>query len=389
MIEKCPVCGSARSQEIDRREGFPVLMNRVYPTRSSARAAVCGLLDMRGCDDCGFAWNRAFDPKIIAYDADYENDQTHSPAFAAHVQDRVADVLAAVPADHKLNYLEIGCGQGGFIGKVAAAAGDRLGSASGFDPAWRGPDTRGPHGSRIHNVYFDAAAAALLEGRPNVVVSRHTIEHVPDPLGFLQSLRTALGPASTARVFIETPCISWILEHQAMQDLFYEHCSIFTGRALRHALELSGFRVRRITHVFGGQYLWAEAEASTDVPLTELPKASGPGVADIQQRFTTRWRAAVDAAKADGVIAIWGAGAKGVTFARLTDPDNRLLDHAIDINPRKQGLFLAGGGLPVLAPVESAQRNPRTIFVMNPNYMDEIKAIASSANIAANLIPIE
>jgi hypothetical protein len=45
-----------------------------------------------------------------------------------------------------------------------------------------------------------------------------------------------------------------------------------------------------------------------------------------------------------------------VTFSTLIDADRTLIDHAIDINPAKQGQYLAESGLPVLAPLQSAAR---------------------------------
>jgi len=77
-----------------------------------------------------------------------------------------------------------------------------------------------------------------------------------------------------------------------------------------------------------------------------------------------------------------------VTFAFLVDPDTSLLDHAIDINPLKQGHFLPGTGLPVISPESSAMRKPRTVFVMNPNYLSEIRMIAERAGILAEFILI-
>jgi hypothetical protein len=388
MIEKCPVCGSTRSLEIVHRANVPVLMNRLHPTRESARLASTGTLDIRGCEECGFAWNTVFDPEVMTYDGEYENDQTHSSHFTAHINKRADDILAAVSDDNMVDYLELGCGQGTFVGKVARVAGSRLRSASGFDPAWRGSDTRGPCGSLIHKVYFNEDTARLLTRQPNVVASRHTIEHIPDPLSFLRSLRAALGPTSQARVFIETPCIAWILEHEAMQDFFYEHCSIFSHRALHYALEASGFRVRRIIRVFGGQYLWAEGQAGTGIVPTRPSTSVARNLAGAQKRFTTQWRTAAEDARAAGAVSIWGAGAKGVMFAVLADPDGVLLDHAVDINPSKQGSYLAGSGLPVLAPAQAAERHPQTIFIMNPNYMSEIRESASASRIDARLVAI-
>jgi SAM-dependent methyltransferase len=389
MSDSCPVCAATRSITVEARTEVPVIINRVHATAEAARAAPCGPLELMGCPTCGFVWNRGFRAELIAYDAEYENDQTHSSAFAAHLRARATDVVAAVEAGEKVDYLEIGCGQGRFIIEVAGVAGDRLASAEGFDPAWRGEDGAGPADSRIHKVYFDAFTAQLLTRPPNVVVSRHTIEHVPDPIRFLTAVRTALGPDARARIFIETPCVSWILERQAMQDFFYEHCSLFTARALAIALRSAGFRSPRVNHVFGDQYLWAEA--TTDGP-DEACEAEQPGdlraLAGARARFAAHWRAQVSAAAAQGPVALWGAGAKGVTFALMTDPEHRFIDHVVDINPGKQNRHVAGSGLKVLSPKDAAERGARTIFVMNPNYLDEIRTMAADVGVNARLVPI-
>jgi SAM-dependent methyltransferase len=389
MHHSCPICAETRCIALNERAEVPVMMNRVYATSESARAAPRGVLELLGCPVCGFVWNRAFQADLIAYNADYENDQTHSPAFVEHLRARATDVAAAVPAGEKLDYLEIGCGQGRFIVEVANAAGSRLASAEGFDPAWRGQDGAGPAGSRIHKAYFDAGTAQLLARRPNVVASRHTIEHVPNPVPFLVAVRRALGPAAQARIFTETPCVSWILKHQAMQDFFYEHCSLFTPRALALALRKAGFRSPRVDHVFGGQYLWATAATDgTDEMFETEPPCDLEAFAGASTHFASHWRAQVRAAAAQGPVALWGAGAKGVTFALITDPENRFIDCVVDINPSKQNHHIAGSGLKVVAPTGAAQLGARTIFVMNPNYLEEISGTVADTGMKARLVPI-
>ncbi len=389
MHDDCPVCGAGQPKQIDYRAETPVLMNRLYPTVEAAHSAARGSLDICACDTCGFAWNRTFEPSLVVYDGDYENDQTHSAAFLAHVKARAGDVVGSVSQDETIDYLEIGCGQGGFIGEVARTAAGRLRSAEGFDPAWRGADATGPDGSRIHKCYFDADTRHRLSHAPNVVASRHTIEHVPDPVVFLSTIRTALGPESRAKIFIETPCIAWILENQAMQDLFYEHCSIFTADSLRYAMEKSGFGDVTVEHVFGGQYLWASGVAGDAVAQPQVPDNNPGELDEVGSQFTKKWSAAVAEARQSGPVAIWGAGAKGVTFTLLTDPETRMIDYAIDINPGKQGLHLAGSGLEVISPEAAARRAPKTIFVMNPNYLDEIERLLNDHGSDATLVPID
>ncbi len=381
----CPICASPETFPLAEASNVPILMNRLYPTAATARAAPSGTLRLTRCPECGFTWNRDFRPELIVYDEAYENDQTFSGVFQAHVERLAADVIAAA---EPLRYLEVGCGQGGFLGLIAQRAGARLASAEGFDPAWRGGEGEGPFGARIHKSYFSRASLEALAHAPNVIVSRHTIEHVPDPVPFLAAIREALGERAEATIFLETPCVDWILRHDAMQDFFYEHCSLFTARALALALERAGFQAPQVSHVFGGQYLWARAST---VGVAPTPASSEPlRASDVMSRrdaFIDEWRRR--ALAAPGPRAIWGAGAKGVTFALMMEEGGQPFDHVVDINPAKQGLHLAGSALPVVSPQQSAARGVATYLVMNPNYRDEIAALLAALGRNAELIALD
>jgi hypothetical protein len=99
MIAACPVCGSTDSFETMRRTNVPVLMNRLYATPAAARSAPAGELDIRSCGSCGFSWNIAFDPGIVVYDGEYENNQTHSNVFNSHLTKRADDIVASIAHD--------------------------------------------------------------------------------------------------------------------------------------------------------------------------------------------------------------------------------------------------------------------------------------------------
>jgi hypothetical protein len=73
---------------------------------------------------------------------------------------------------------------------------------------------------------------------------------------------------------------------------------------------------------------------------------------------------------------IWGAAAKGMIFASYMQRAGAQVNFVIDINPSKQGKFLAGSGLRVTSPEEAMRAmNPGDeIVVMNSNYLDEIMA---------------
>lgn len=371
MTRACPVCGSARVEEFLRRPGVPVHQNLVFRDPEAAASVRRGDLAMSACGGCGFVFNAAFDPALLAYGADYDNTQDCSPAFAAHLDGLVRRVVAERGV-RGASVVEVGCGKGGFLRRLVEA--DPANSGVGFDPSYQGPASDLGGRLRFERRFYDSSCA---EVPADAVVCRHVIEHVADPVGLLRAVRGALARSPDAKVFFETPCVDWILRGEVVWDFFYEHCSLFTLASLTTAFEKAGFSVAERRHVFEGQYLWVEAG-----PAAPKAASADPGrtpelareFARSEARTLTRWREQTQAARGAGKVAVWGAGAKGATFANLVDPRRELIDCLIDVNPRKQGAFLAGTGHPIVSPASAAARGVSSAVLMNPNYRAEIEA---------------
>jgi SAM-dependent methyltransferase len=383
MID-CPACGRDTASQFLRRDAVPVHQNLVYASEAAALSAARGDLHLACCSSCGFVFNTAFDFSKLSYGDDYANDQTWSPAFSAYV-DGLVRHLVEERGVRDSTVVEVGCGRGYFLRRLVEYPGANN-RGIGFDPSYSGPDSDLDGRLRFERRYYGPDCTDVAA---DVVVCRHVIEHLPRPAEVVGQVHAALASSPAARLFFETPDVEWILRNDVIWDFFYEHCSLFTARALALALRKAGFRSPRVEHVFGGQYLWAEA--ATDGP-DEAVDPEQPcdlnAFAGKSARFAAHWREQVRAAVAQGPVALWGAGAKGVTFALMTDPENRLIDHVVDINPSKQNHHIAGSGLKVLAPEAAAQRGARTIFVMNPNYLEEITATAAQTGMKAQLVSI-
>jgi hypothetical protein len=78
---------------------------------------------------------------------------------------------------------------------------------------------------------------------------------------------------------------------------------------------------------------------------------------------------------------VWGAASKGVIFSLFMRRAGITIDHVIDINPAKQGRFLAATGIQVMAPEAVLPKLPAgsRIIVMNANYAEEIRQQAGPA----------
>lgn len=397
MRLNCPICGDSRSTLIDQRPVVPVLMHNTFPSAEAARACQTGQLSMRRCEACGFVWNAAFEPDKIVYEPGYDNAQGYSPHFQRHLDERVDAILAEYPAGKPLNIIEVGAGQGDFLKRMANRGGCRIGRAIGFDPAWNGADSECiPTDSgcdiRMYRRIFDGTAAALAaEIDVDLVVSRHVIEHVSEPLAFLKSIRAGIIKRPATKLFLETPDIDWILRQGAFEDFFYEHCSIFNPASMATGLRLAGFGNRVVSTVFGGQYLWAIAQFAADgidQPLRE--GASLEPTPDFSTGALERdWQARIRTWHQDGGrIAIWGAGAKGMTFARIVDPTVNTIAAIIDVNPGKQDRFIGVTGHRIIGPEALGAVAPTHIIVMNPNYAAEIREMLAASTIHASLLTL-
>lgn len=380
----CPVCGGRALKRFLQRSRVPVHQNLIMESQRAARDVVRGDLDLNICEECGFVSNRAFDLAKLSYGDQYDNTQSCSSYFESHMDRLVREIV-----DHQgmrdCTIVEVGCGRGQFLRMLVEHPGANN-TGFGFDPSYIGPLTSFDGRLQFRTSYYDDSCTDIAA---DVVVCRHVIEHVPEPLKMLRSIRAALASSPKARVFFETPCVEWILRNRVVWDFFYEHCSIFTADSLSLAFRRAGFQIERVDHIFGGQYLWLEARVG-DVDHT-LPAAAGmvslaSAYGADEQDLKALWLKRLDSLREKGQVALWGAGAKGATFANLIDPECSLIDCVVDLNPNKQGRFIPGSGHPIVAPGALPDRGVHAAVLMNPNYRSENLRILADSGISVDLL---
>jgi SAM-dependent methyltransferase len=384
----CTACGERRATVFLVRENVPAHQNLLQRTEEEALAAVRGDLRLAVCGACGCVFNTAFDYAKLAYEDAYESDQTISPVFREHL-DALVRSLAVDPTVRDRAIVEIGSGTGYFLQRLVAAAGGST-RGIGFDPTYRGEESEAGGAVRFVRSPYDALAAGT---QADVVICRHVLEHLPDPAGLVALANRALAGSAGGRVFFETPSIDWILRNGVIWDLYYEHYAVFSNRSLTVMLERGGFRVDSIEECFGGQYLWLAGTRGAARAATAPAEATAGETPELARRFAelereeiARWRAKIESLARDGRVALWGAGAKGVTLANLIDPDRRLIDCLVDANPRKQGTFVSGTAHPIVSPQALAERGVRTAVVMNPNYLAENEAVVREGGMGVRLV---
>lgn len=382
---KCPVCKSSTLALFLNRKSVPVHQNVVMKDYKSATEGMRGDLSLVVCESCGFIFNESFELSKLSYGEKYDNTQSCSPYF----NDYLTDLAHSLIFEHGVKnsqVIEVGCGKGLFLRKIVEV--EEYGNIGyGFDPSYVGPETELNGRLKFRKCYYDHRCADI---PADIVICRHVLEHVSNPIKLLETIKHALSNATKARVFFETPDVEWILSNQVIWDFFYEHCSYFTAASLTTIFESAGFDVKIIQRVFSGQYLWLEAALS--IKGTAVTRKSG-SIPVFAKRFAVMenelkmcWRNKIQKLASGGKVALWGAGAKGVTFANLIDPERKWIDCLIDMNHNKIGCYVPGTGHPIVSYQEFASRGGKIAILMNPNYRDECLELLRKEHLDINLV---
>lgn len=179
---------------------MPTFQNVVYNTSLSAQNCPQGDIDLVQDSVTGLIHNSSFDSKLMIYDESYQNEQSLSTSFAEHLE-QVSEIITLGMG--KKEIIEVGCGKGFFLEMLQKKGFD----IDGFDTTSDGKNLR------IKQSFFDADSGIKGKG----IILRHVLEHIQDPLHFLQDL--CANNNGKGIIYIEVPCFDWICK--IMHGLMY------------------------------------------------------------------------------------------------------------------------------------------------------------------------
>lgn len=364
MTDRCLACGGRHLDLIADLGDMPVRVGVLAENPVLAREMVRGRLVLGVCLACGHVQNLAFDPTLVDYDASYDNSLYFSPTFrryADHLARRLVERFGLTGG----RIVEIGSGSGDFLAALCEAGGN---VGLGFDPSTAVADPA-PDVTLVADYY---RPDERLDGF-DLLVCRHVLEHLDDPYALLASIAAA-DPNRHGVVYLEVPSAGFNFGPEGLWDCIYPHVSYFSSDSLQALVTRAGLRVLDVGSAYDGQFLYVEALVSGERPQMHTSDPSAHVALArkfVARRNTTidRWRSHVGAESGD--VVLWGAGAKGVTFANTIDPDGRLT--IVDLNPRKWGQYLPGTAQQVVDPGTLRGREVGTVLVTNPIYMSEIR----------------
>jgi hypothetical protein len=204
-----------------------------------------------------------------------------------------------------------------------------------------------------------------------------------NPKTFLKDLRLAIADNLSLRLFFSVPNALRAFEEGDYSDVVYEHVSYFTIPSLYFLFSSCGFTILEVEETVGEIFDSIYVDAAIKQGETSKTKSvSETAVIEVEKnvrqfaartdanimRLSNQLTPLLDEGKR---IVIWGVGARGVTILNILK-DHRI-EYAVDINPRKQGLYVPGTGQKIVKPEFLSDYRPDYVLISNSPYETEIR----------------
>lgn len=392
MSRCCPVCHSKVASSFLSVKDVPVHCNVIFNRRDEALNGVKGDIDLTLCEQCGHVFNTAFNPDLMQYSGNYENSLDYSLTFKDYRNWLADQLIERYDLTDKI-ITEIGCGQGDFLKLLCKKGGN---NGIGFDPSYR-DDLDTGRSNQVVNIVKDFYSDQLSATQTDFIICRHVLEHIYNPCNFLDMIYRSLDENQVTNLFFEVPNLFWTLCDLSIWDIIYEHYSYFSPYSLGQLFVRCGFSINTIYETYETQFLCIEASKSAHTNgHISLDRKYATDLITHTVDFNQRFREKVNLAKISltksmqnqSKVVLWGAGSKGVTFLNILNVGDQI-QYVVDINPRKQGKYVAGTGQKIIDPSVLKVYKPDQIIVMNPIYLKEIKEyVRQELNLTSELVTV-
>lgn len=223
-----------------------------------------------------------------------------------------------------------------------------------------------------------------LARRADLIIANNVLAHVADLHGFVEGIRMLLKDDGVA--VLEMPYVRDLVDHREFDTIYHEHLCYYSATALdglfrMHSLFLN--HAERILIHGGSLRIYVEPKENASQEIRTLLEAEARDKVqhiDYYRDFAHRveqirdqLRLLMAGLKKQGArVAAYGAAAKGAILLNYCGIGPDVIDFVADRTTHKQGLFMPGRHVPVVAPSELLARKPDFVLLLTWNFAEEI-----------------
>lgn len=233
-----------------------------------------------------------------------------------------------------------------------------------------------------------AAEIAAERGRADLLLGNNVLAHVPDLNDFVGGMSLLLAPRGT--ITMEFPHLVRLIDGNQFDTIYHEHFSYLSFSAVETVFAAHGltlFDVEELPTHGGSIRIYARHADDSSRPVGERVTAMraaeetwGVKRLETYATFAERVRATkrklldllIDVKGAGKRVVGYGAPGKGNTLLNYCGIRTDFLDYTVDRSPHKQGNFLPGTRIPILAPETYRRTRPDYVLILPWNLEDEI-----------------
>lgn len=217
----------------------------------------------------------------------------------------------------------------------------------------------------------------LVDRHFDLILGFSVLEHVPDPLHFLCSIRKQL--TTNGKVVLIYPDCESQLRQGDLNSLLHEHLSYFTEASSRWLASASGFKVislssKNDTFTLALELCAGESVTNNSLDESELLLQSAEMFQNLQVVTGRKIRSYLEDGKK---VAFHGATNGLNTFFFLTglgeEPNIRLYDG----DESKEGLYLPASSIPIISPRDPSYSDNSLLIVSANSFFEQIKQFAT------------
>ena len=383
----CRLCGAPLTHSFIDLGATP-LANSYLSARDLDRPEQAYPLHARVCDSCRLVQvEDAVPPDAIFSEYAYFSSYAHS--WVAHAK-RYAEAMAPrLGLDKSSLVVEVASNDGYLLQHFVAMGIPVL----GIEPAANVAEAAEAIGVPTRVLFLGAATARQLAAEgvaADLLAGNNVLAHVPDLNDFVAGLAILLKPDGV--LTMEFPHLLRLVEGVQFDTIYHEHFSYLSLLAVERAFARHGlavFDVEEVPTHGGSLRVFARHAASTAHPdrpgvqaVRDRETAAGMAGDAFYDGFAPRVAAVrtglfafLDRARADGkTVAAYGAAAKGNTLLKYCGIGADRVAFVVDANPHKQGHWLPGSRLPIMAPAHLKVAQPDYVLILPWNLKRDIAA---------------
>ena len=318
---------------------------------------------------------------------EYQYFSSYSASWLAHCKAYVDMIIPRLKLTGGSQVLEVACNDG-YLLQYFQPHGI---PARGVEPAENVAAEARRKEIDVRCCFFGAETAreiASEDGKYDLVIGNNVLAHVPDINSFVAGLAAVLKPEGT--ITMEFPHLMQLIQNSQFDTIYHEHFYYLSLTAVQRIFQTHGLEIYdvELLETHGGSLRIYAAHRSYGMVRMEgsvsdlLAREKSFGLCEMQTytRFSekmlrikletlrqfTQWK------KEGKRIAAFGAAAKGNTFLNYCGINKDMIDFVVDSSPHKQGLYLPGSLVPVLAPEALRRYRPDYLVILPWNLTSEI-----------------